>query len=234
MNNENRNTIYLIRHGENPANLTHDFSYKKVDYSLTPKGRLQAQQTAEFFQHKQIDEVYASPLKRAQETAQPIASLKRLPITLVENFREIHVGSLEGRPPTEENWNLHNRIVQDWVDGKHSSTFPDGENYISLIARMRAGLHQVTAGKSGKKIVVVGHGGIFTRTIKDICPDLDMAVLFASENYNCSITEIEILTTDEQVIGTVTTWASYAHLYGEAAKVVPGTMLIHPATETAR
>ena len=59
------NTLYLVRHGENRANLTKQFSYKTVDYPLTPKGVLQAQQTAEFFQDKQIDEIYASPLKRA-------------------------------------------------------------------------------------------------------------------------------------------------------------------------
>ena len=38
--------LYLIRHGENLANLTKEFSYLKVDYPLTPKGRLQAEQTA--------------------------------------------------------------------------------------------------------------------------------------------------------------------------------------------
>ena len=61
------NTIYLVRHGENRANLTKEFSYKVVDYSLTPKGALQAQQTAQFFQDKQIHEVYTSPLKRAPQ-----------------------------------------------------------------------------------------------------------------------------------------------------------------------
>lgn len=39
------NIIYLVRHGENKANLTKEFSYKKVDYPLTPKGVIQAQQT---------------------------------------------------------------------------------------------------------------------------------------------------------------------------------------------
>ncbi|GCE28363.1 hypothetical protein KDA_38470 [Dictyobacter alpinus] len=231
MNNENRNTIYLIRHGENPANINHEFSYKKVDYSLTPKGRLQAQQTAEYFQHKQIDEIYASPLKRAQETAQAIADVKQLPITLIESFREINIGDLEGQAPSDENWQLHNHIVQDWVDGQHDRTFPGGENYTSLLGRMRNGLRQVSTGKSGKNIIVVGHGGIFTRTIKDICPDLDLAVLFATENYNCSITEIELLTTNDQVSGTVKVWASFDHLHGEAAKLVPGTMIVQRPAE---
>jgi len=60
-----RNRLYLVRHGENLANLTKEFSYRQVDYSLTPKRVLQAQQTAACFTDKNIHEIYASPLKRA-------------------------------------------------------------------------------------------------------------------------------------------------------------------------
>ena len=44
--------LYLIRHGENLANLTKEFSYLKVDYPLTPKGKLQAAQTALLLQDR--------------------------------------------------------------------------------------------------------------------------------------------------------------------------------------
>ena len=57
--------LYLIRHGENLANLTKEFSYRKVDYSLTPKGKLQAEQTARTLQDRGIAAVYSSPLRRA-------------------------------------------------------------------------------------------------------------------------------------------------------------------------
>ena len=66
-------TIYWVRHGENKANITKEFSYKYVDYSLTPKGIQQAQQTARFFRNKNIQTIYTSPLKRAVETAEIIA-----------------------------------------------------------------------------------------------------------------------------------------------------------------
>ncbi len=81
------NTIYLIRHGENKANLTREFSCKKVDYPLTPKGIIQAQQTAEYFRDKHIDEIYASPLKRARETAEIIAEALGLKVVVMEQFR---------------------------------------------------------------------------------------------------------------------------------------------------
>src|SRR5450432_900586 len=152
------NTIYLVRHAENVANLTKEFSHKLVDYSLTAKGILQAQQTAEYFRDKYIDEIYSSPLKRARETAAIIAEEDHLPVTIVEQFREVNVGSLEGRPPNAENWALHERILQDWKTGKHETTFPDGENYTQLLARMRSGLREISANKHNQRIVVVAHG----------------------------------------------------------------------------
>src|SRR5258707_14895533 len=104
MSIKHNNTLYLVRHGENPANITKEFSYKLVDYSLTPKGVLQAEQTAAFFQSIPLDAAYASPLKRARETAEIIARPQGLPVTLLEEFREVNVGKLELKPPTEENW----------------------------------------------------------------------------------------------------------------------------------
>src|SRR6478672_925857 len=97
-------TVYIVRHGENPANINREFSYRLVDYSLTPKGVRQAEDTARFFRDKQIDAIYSSPLKRAVETAEIIAAPLGLPVALIEEFREINVGTLEEQPPTDENW----------------------------------------------------------------------------------------------------------------------------------
>lgn len=223
-----KNTIYLVRHGENPANITHEFSYKKIDYSLTPKGILQAQQTSEYFRGRDIHEIYASPLKRTKETAEIIAQPLHLPVTIMEQFREINVGNLEDMPPTEENWQLHNRIVEDWFEGKHNVTFPGGEDYNALLNRLRDGLLTITTNKTGKNIVVVGHGGIFARTIQDICPDVDVQEILSRPYYNCSIIEVELKTSGTKVTGVLKQWAFHSHLHGEAADLVPGTVLSQP------
>src|SRR5579885_825977 len=215
------NTIYLVRHGENTANLTGEFSCKHVDYSLTPKGILQAQQTAVFFKDKQIDEIYASPLKRAHETADIIARELSLPVTVMEQFREVNVGKLEFEPPTAENWELHNRIVFAWFAGQHELSFPDGENYLQLLKRMRDGLLEATRGKEGRNIVIIGHGGIFTFTIKDICTNIDMQELIRQGNHNCSVTTIELENSEERPVGLLKGWALCTHLSNEVMKFVP-------------
>ncbi|HEY7127391.1 MAG TPA: histidine phosphatase family protein [Ktedonobacterales bacterium] len=215
------NTLYLVRHGENLANITKEFSYKLVDYPLTDKGVLQARQTAAYFQDKAIHEVYTSPLKRAAQTAEIIAALLGVQPVVMEQFREINVGLLERQPPSQENWRLHDRIIQHWYAGQVEATFPEGENYLMLLERMWQGLLEITRGKTDRNIIVVGHGGIFATTIRVICPQADEQML-ACESHNCCISELALETDDSGVTGTLKRWASVEHLSGEAAALVSG------------
>ena len=59
------NRLYLLRHGENPANLSKVFSNRHVDHPLTEKGILQAQQTADYFVGQELQAICTSPLKRS-------------------------------------------------------------------------------------------------------------------------------------------------------------------------
>ena len=218
------NTLYLVRHGENLANITKEFSYKLVDYPLTPKGMVQAEQTAEFFRSLPIDAVYASPLKRARETAEIIARPRGLPVTLVEEFREVNVGDLELSPPTEEAWKLHDQVVGEWIKGNMAARFPGGENYFELIERSRRGLLEVTRGRSGQRIIVAAHGGILTGIVHNVCSDASND-LSHSGMHNCAITEIELTTRGDEIIaGSLRDWACTTHLSGEAAELVSSVL----------
>jgi len=218
------NRLYLVRHAENPANLTKEFSHKLVDYPLTPKGVLQAQQTAEYFADRNIHEIYTSPLLRAQQTAEIISAHLKLKVVTLENFREINVGWLEGQPPTAEIWAFHNQILADWLDGKPDTTFPGGENYSTLWNRMRAGFEQVVRHKHNQNIIIVGHGGIFTCTLKDLCPAVDITQLLGQSYHNCAISEIVVSFEHRQLQGRLIAWAAYTHLHGPAADLVSGIL----------
>jgi len=215
------NTIYLVRHGENPANLTKELSHREIDYPLTPKGRLQAQQTADYFEGMGIDAIYTSPLKRAVETAAIIDVQLGLGYKVMENFREINVGALERKPASAEVWEQHIRILDDWFSGKHHSRFPDGEDYNTLWDRMRSGVEQVVSGVENHKIIILAHGGLFLLTLKDLCPQVD--VDWDMESHNCSISEVQIEQKNGAIEGSLVSWGLHDHLHGEAAKLVPGT-----------
>jgi broad specificity phosphatase PhoE len=214
------NTVFLVRHGENRANITKEFSCKHVDYPLTEKGRLQAQQTANYFRKKQIDALYASPLKRAQETADMIGRELQLPVTVIEEFREVNVGTLELQPVSKALWDFHDGIVLDWWNGNPEAQFPGGENYHQLLTRMQRGLSLVLQGQRDTRSIIVGHGGIFTFTLKDICPEADHDMIRQTVTHNCSISQLDFA--GRMLTATLHTWADSRHLTGEAAQLISG------------
>lgn len=215
-------TVYLVRHGENPANITHEFSYRKVDYGLNDKGRLQAEQSAAFFKDKGIDALWSSPLKRAYETAQIIAAPLALPVQVHEGFREVNIGDLEGFP-TLENWQLHDEIVLGWFAGKTERAFPGGENYPQLLGRFERGLRMIAAVPGVQRAVVVAHGGLFSFTLRHIVREFDVNILRTHRNHNCSITTIQIDPDEQGLNGELIEWAFHGHLSGKAAAFVSPT-----------
>ncbi len=214
------NHLYWVRHGESEVNLTKEFSHRLVDRPLTPKGILQAQQTAEYFDGARITAIYCSPLKRAVETAQVIGKHLNLPVTPLEFFREIDDGDLEKQPPSPENWTLFLGVLDSWKRGDIYTSFPRGEDYVTLLARMKAGFRYLVDCHQDARILVVGHGGSFSATIQDWCTDIDKAKGLSVEN--CSITEVEMKILDGEVQGKLISWAKYDHLHGQAAQVVSG------------
>lgn len=223
MNTNRTNTLYLVRHGENPANLTHEFSYKLVDYSLTPKGVLQAEQTADFFKNSSIGAIYSSPLKRAYETAQIIARPHKQPVTIIEEFREINVGDLERMPPNETSWQLHDQIIAAWTSGKLDIPFPGGESFLELVARVRAGLLEATRQRDKQRIVIVAHGGCITAIVRSLCPNAGSQHT-SNAMHNCAITEMELMISEDDLTSSLLSWACATHLCGEAAELTSAAL----------
>lgn len=184
------NIIYYVRHAQNKANITKEFSYLKVDYPLTSQGIEQAQRVARFFLDKNISAIFSSPLKRAAQTAEIISQTLSLPVVVVEELRELNVGILEDLPPSEETWNLHDRILLDWFEGRSEVTFPGGENYFMALARMKEGLKRTIANRNNESIIVVGHYGLLLATISNICQGIEPKAL--AQLSNCSMSEIEL------------------------------------------
>jgi broad specificity phosphatase PhoE len=215
-------TLYLVRHGENLANITKEMSCRKVDYSLTEKGRLQAEQTGISFEDNDIHAVYASPLKRAVETAEIIGGKLGLPVAVWENFRELNVGTLEDMGNSPEAWQIHIQVIRDWMNGKPERRFPEGENYFEARQRLRDGVEGVLNHEEDENILVVGHGGLFSVGLLDLCPEADRSILRSKEFHNCSVSEMVMHPVDGRWVGTLVRWADASHLSGAAADLVSG------------
>jgi broad specificity phosphatase PhoE len=99
--------IYLVRHGEAAAAWGED-----PDPGLSHLGRQQARQVRDELERYRDLHIVSSPLLRAQETAQPLATALRKQVHVDETFREIPspVG-IDDR----QAW-LSGFMRQDWQD----------------------------------------------------------------------------------------------------------------------
>jgi broad specificity phosphatase PhoE len=119
---EGATELWLVRHGDCYEGIAGE------DPPLSPHGREQARRLAERVRRLPVDAVYASPLRRARETAGAIAGDVHVDERLVEAHTELEDG--------------HVRPVEQ----------PD-----EVLARMRAALADVVAAHPGGRVVVVGH-----------------------------------------------------------------------------
>ena len=214
--------FYLVRHAESISNTERVFSYKKYDFPLTPKGILQSQQTAEYFKNNPIAHIYSSPLKRGFETANTIASKLNMEVTILEALREVNIGDLEGPPASQEKWNIHNQVVDDWFKGKRDSAPPGGENYHTLYKRTADTLTSIASRHNNENVIIVGHGGMFIFTLKDICYNVDVEYAQTLSSHNCSITIMDAEYENSMLRCKLISWASTDHLNGKAAEFTPG------------
>ncbi|WP_371802385.1 histidine phosphatase family protein [Candidatus Lokiarchaeum ossiferum] len=183
--------IYFVRHGQSYVNITREFSYKLVDKPLTPKGIKQAKEVAQTLANKQIDFIYSSPMIRALETAHWIGTKTKNQIESIEAFRELNVGDLERHPPSDESWEQFFEVWHAWDSGNHEKSFPEGENYNTLLERMKNGLKLVLQ-SSYNTVVIVGHGGIFCQCLPALLTNLTREDLKHKDWPNTGIIEAKL------------------------------------------
>jgi len=182
--------VYWVRHGENLANVTGQFSNRRVDLPLTDKGVSQARQVASFLgtQAMGAGPVFSSPLLRAVQTAEIIAAHLGRPIEVLEDLREVDLGDLEGRADADA-IAFYWEVLQSWRDGDRSRAFPGGENHLSMSGRIQAALARVTQAGAGRPSVVAAHAGLLRAGFSHLLlQPFPMKIAIA----NCSVSRLEI------------------------------------------
>ena len=144
--------VHLLRHGE-VHNPNHVLYGRLPGYHLSANGRMMAAAAADYFDGRPVAAVFASPLERAQETAQPVAD--RLGLQIVTDDRLIESANvLEGKSVSLAslalnplNWRyLWNPFQPSW-----------GEPYTKVVARVREVVDLARDGSRGREAVCVSH-----------------------------------------------------------------------------
>ena len=163
-------SVWYIRHGENPANLTGELSCRRVDHPLTSHGVEQAQALAGLLSRDPAPAaIYASPLRRAAQTAQILATRLGVPVCTLEDLRELDVGDLEGRSD-EGAWELFLEVAGAWHAGDYDRACPGGEDFRQVLARLRAALTRALDHPPGSRVLVVAHDGLIRAALPALCP----------------------------------------------------------------
>jgi probable phosphoglycerate mutase len=125
--------VVLLRHGE--PDWTPGGGPSVLDASLSARGRLQAEAAARALATRGFHAIYASPLRRAQETAEPLAKATGLtPITL-DGLAEISI-PLEGVSQPEVDAFFREATMRRLRD--HWDGWPGGERFRDFHERVTA------------------------------------------------------------------------------------------------
>jgi broad specificity phosphatase PhoE len=148
--------VWLIRHADAYTGME-TLSDGRVDPPLSARGRDQARRLAARLSAVPLDGVWASDLKRSQETAEEIVRGRVLPVTVDPRLREVRTYWDEGR--------------QEKLDEPGVYPFPEPET--EVMGRMTAALADVVAElvqspRSPARAAVVSHNaaiGIYVSSL---------------------------------------------------------------------
>jgi broad specificity phosphatase PhoE len=171
----------FLRHGESIGNAEARWQGQS-DYPLTERGRAQVRALAERWKSENVkfDLIVASPLVRAKETAETIASLLNAKVELDSIWLERDIGEMEGLTAEEVR-----KIPQPPYVTPYDSIGGSGEGDWALFLRAGQALHDLLHKPAGSYLIV-SHGGLLNQlmhAIVGVAPHVDPSgVRFRFEN----------------------------------------------------
>ena len=147
-------SIILLRHGKTAGNLVGRYN-GRTDDPLCEEGFREAQEAQHY---PALSLVYASPMLRAQQTAQ--ICFPNAKIVTINDLREMDFGDFEGRTAQEMEQDADYRA---WVAGGCIDRCPNGEgipDFAQRAAAAFAGAVQDAIARGAKEIGVAAHGGV--------------------------------------------------------------------------
>ena len=127
-----------------------------ADPELAPEGLLQAEHLAKYLASEKIDAVYASPLRRAQQTAAPLAALQKVGVTLIDDVAEWDRNSNE-YVPVEELKATNDPRWQAMLRGEWNVPEESADDFNK---RTIGAVDKLIDLHSGHRIAIVCHGGV--------------------------------------------------------------------------
>jgi probable phosphoglycerate mutase len=131
---------------------------------LAPDGRAQAERLAAYLGSEDIEALYVSPLKRARETAAPLAALLGRAAIVEDDISEFDRNSSEYVPIEE----LRGTNDPRWLRMMRGE-WEEGHDHPDLFRRrVIAACERMIAEHPGGRVVAVCHGGVINQYLAHI------------------------------------------------------------------
>jgi probable phosphoglycerate mutase len=186
--------LLIIRHG---LPVRRELTEGAADPELAPEGHQQARLLARYLASERIDAIYASPMARARETAEPLAELLSIDIRISPGVAEWDQNSPEYVPVEElkaandPRW--HAMLAGEWSSDESEEDFR---------ARVLDAVETIINDHRGERVAVVCHGGIINGYLSHILGLGEFARGFFYPNYT-SINRVAAASSGERSIVTV-------------------------------
>jgi 2,3-bisphosphoglycerate-dependent phosphoglycerate mutase len=148
--------IILVRHAL-PVRI--ELETGIADPELSTEGHEQSKKMAAYLACENIDAVYASPLRRARETAQPLIEQLGIQYEICEGVAEFDRNSNE-YVPAEELRATNDPRWQKMMKGEWDETADSPEVFRD---RVISSINELVERHPGEKVAVVCHGGVINQ-----------------------------------------------------------------------
>lgn len=184
---QNATTLWLIRHAEVEERYQNVFG-GRIDMALSARGHHQAGALSRYLEGKTFDALYASPMKRVQQT---LASLVANPMpqpTVMTELREVDFGDWTGLAWHEVRAKFGISPF-DWLVKLEQDQIANAESGPRFRRRIEPALREILGRHVGQQVVILCHGGVI-RMILAILLNWPLPTLAGLEIEYASITQV--------------------------------------------
>lgn len=186
--------LILIRHGATDWNLPGRLN-SFTDISLNKQGVDEVTKLAKYIKFTfPSAQIWASPAKRAQETATIISRALSTSFEILSDAREVNFGRFEGKTPMELNNEPDATQFQAWENG----LFVEGvESFADAANRANRVFDTIVADNKSDQYILVSHGAFIRVLICAIALNLPPTSYRSLVVDNASISTLQI--TDKRI-----------------------------------
>ncbi|ARA95061.1 MAG: histidine phosphatase family protein [Bacteroidetes bacterium] len=183
--------FYFVRHGQTDYNRLGIVQGRGIDSRLNPVGEAQADALARRLQDVSFDAIYASTLRRALQTAEPLRRTRpQVPFYRLADLEEMSWGIYEGQPIGPDLRARLDAWQARWAQGCYDDPIDGGESILDVQRRALRAVEQMLDRHAGGTLLVVTHGRLLRVLLSSLLPEYGLARMQDIRHANTAVNQL--------------------------------------------